>query len=99
MCLPVAGWGDEVKENVDTVVAESWVTLDAGLLSENVIVLPLKVSLNLGEASLVVDLVSKAGGVDDGQRDARSFLIQLELLLLVSEASEIVQQIRRAHRL
>lgn len=99
MCLPVAGWGDEVKENVDTVVAESWVTLDAGLLSENVIVLPLKVSLNLGEASLVVDLVSKAGGVDDGQRDARSFLIQLELLLLVSEGSELVQHIGRAHRL
>lgn len=79
MCLPVAGRGDEVKENVDTVVAESWVTLDAGLLGENVIVLSLKVSLNLGEASLVVDLVSEAWGVDDGQRDARSFLIQLEL--------------------
>lgn len=99
MCLPVAGWGDEVKKNVNTIVAESWVTLDAGLLSENVIVLSLKVSLNLGEASLVVDLVSKAWGVDDGQRDARSFLIQLQLLLLVSEGSEIVQHIGHAHRL
>lgn len=76
----MASRGDEVKKNVDTVVAKSWVTLDAGLLSENVIVLSLKVSLNLGEASLVVDLVSEAWGVDDGQRDARSFLIQLELL-------------------
>ena len=99
MFLPVAGWGDEVKQNVDTVVAESWVTLDAGLLSENVIVLSLKVSLNLGEASFVVDLVSEAWGVDDGQRDARSFLIQLQLLLLVSEGSEIMQHIGCAHRL
>ena len=99
MCLPVAGWGDEVKENVDTVVAKSWVTLDAGLFGENIIVLSLKVSLDLSEASLVVNLVSEAWGVDDGQRDARSFLIQLKFLLCVSKSSEFVWQIRRAHRL
>jgi hypothetical protein len=38
---------DEVQQNVDTVVAESGVTLDTRLLSKNVIVLPLEVSNNL----------------------------------------------------
>jgi len=48
--VPVTGWGDEVEKNVNTVVAESWVTLDPGLFGENVIVLSLEVSYNLGKA-------------------------------------------------
>lgn len=50
MFLPVAGRCDEVKENVDAVVAESRVTLDSRFFGKNVIVLSLEVSNNLGEA-------------------------------------------------
>ncbi len=42
-------WGDEVEEGVDAVVAEAGVALDARLLGENVVVLPLEVSNNLGK--------------------------------------------------
>ena len=75
----MAGWSNEVEKDVNTVVAESGITLDARLLGKNIIVLSLKVSLNLGEAGLVVDLVSKTWCVDNSQRDACSFLVQLEL--------------------
>lgn len=49
----MAGWGDEVKEDVDTVVAESGVTLDAGLFCEDVVVLSLKVTNYFREAAFV----------------------------------------------
>lgn len=45
--LPMAGWHDEVQQDVDAIVAESGVTLDTGLLGENVVVLPLEVSDDL----------------------------------------------------
>lgn len=92
----MAGRGDEVEKDVDTVVAETRVTLDTRLLGENVIVLALEVTDDFAEAAdllaqmrppwldvvtsvpgLVVDLVTETGGVDDGQRDAGSFLVQL----------------------
>jgi hypothetical protein len=79
----VAGWCDEVQHNVNTVVAESRVTLDTRLLGDNAIVLALEISDDLLEAAswsasasslqrgnipgLVVDLVTEAGCVDDGQ--------------------------------
>ena len=47
----MAGRRDEVQENVDAVVPEARVTLDAGLLSENVIVLSLEISNDLSEAA------------------------------------------------
>jgi len=37
----MAGRGDKIKESMDTVVAESGVTLDTRLLGENIIVLTL----------------------------------------------------------
>lgn len=49
----MAGRCNEVEQHVDTIVPESRVTLDAGLFSENVIVLPLEVSDNLGETATV----------------------------------------------
>lgn len=47
--IPVTGWSDEVKENMDTVVADARVTLDTRLLSENGVVLPLEVADDLTE--------------------------------------------------
>ena len=46
----VAGGWDEVKQSVNSVVAEPRVTLDARLLGKNIIVLPLKVVDDLLEA-------------------------------------------------
>jgi hypothetical protein len=47
----MAGGGDEVEHGVDTIVSEAGVTLDTRLLSKNVIVLPLEVANDLGEAA------------------------------------------------
>jgi hypothetical protein len=47
----MAGRRDEVEHSVHTVVSEAGVTLDTRLLSKNVIVLPLEVANNLGEAA------------------------------------------------
>lgn len=47
--VPVTGRCDEVEKDVNTVVAESRVALDARLLCENVIVLSLEITNNLGE--------------------------------------------------
>lgn len=47
--LPVASRGDKVKQGVDTVVAETRITLDPGLLRQNIIVLSFQISENLLE--------------------------------------------------
>ena len=46
----MAGWSDEVEESMNTIVAESGVTLDTGLLCQNVIVLSLEVANNFTKA-------------------------------------------------
>ncbi len=46
----MAGGGDEVEHGMHTVVSEAGVTLDTRFLSKNVIVLPLEVADDLGEA-------------------------------------------------
>lgn len=40
----MAGWSDEVEKGMNTIVAETWVTLDTGLLCQNIIVLSLEVT-------------------------------------------------------
>lgn len=42
--------GDKVEKGVDTVVAEAGVTLNPGLLRQNIIVLSFQISENLLEA-------------------------------------------------
>jgi hypothetical protein len=74
----MAGWGNKVEQSMYTVVPESWLTFDPRFLSKNIVVLPLKVSDNLGEASFVVDLITEAWGIDNGKRDPRAFLIEIE---------------------
>ena len=51
MDIPMASRGDEVEHGMDTVVTEPRVTLDSGLLGENVIILPLEVTDDLGKAA------------------------------------------------
>jgi hypothetical protein len=56
MCIPVTGRCDEVEQDVNTVVAESGVTLDTGLFGKNVIVLALEVANDFAEAENVCQL-------------------------------------------
>ena len=46
----VAGGCDEVEQDVNTVIPETGVTLDSGLLCKNIIVLALEIANNLAEA-------------------------------------------------
>lgn len=46
----VTGGSDEVEKDVDSVVTESWVTLDTTFFGENIVVLTFKVTRDLGEA-------------------------------------------------
>jgi hypothetical protein len=46
----MAGGSDEVEQRMNTIIAEAGVTLDTGLLCENIVVLSLKVANNLTEA-------------------------------------------------
>ncbi|CAG8495189.1 12195_t:CDS:10 [Acaulospora colombiana] len=48
----MAGRGDEVEESVNSIVTEAWVTLDARLFSEDIIVLALDISSNLSESEV-----------------------------------------------
>lgn len=48
--LPVTGWGDEVEHGMDAVVPETGVTLDTGLLRQDIVILPLEKANNLREA-------------------------------------------------
>ncbi len=48
--LPMAGWSDKVEQRMNTIIAEAGVTLDTGLLCENIVVLSLKIANNLTEA-------------------------------------------------
>jgi len=61
------------------VIPETRITLDATLLSQDIIILPLEISADLAEARLIVDAIAKARCIDNGQADARAFLIQLKL--------------------
>jgi len=49
----MAGRCDKVEKSMDTVVAESGVTLDTGLFCQNIIVLSLKVANDLAEAAIL----------------------------------------------
>jgi hypothetical protein len=49
-CIPVSCRSNKVEKSMDTIVAESWVTLNARLLCKNVVVLSLEVANNLAEA-------------------------------------------------
>jgi hypothetical protein len=46
----MASWSDEIKQSVNTVVAESGIAFDAGFFSQNVVVLSFEVADNLTEA-------------------------------------------------
>jgi hypothetical protein len=47
------GGSDKVEQCMDTVVAEAGVTLDTGLLCENIIVLSLEISYNFTKAFIL----------------------------------------------
>ena len=48
----MASRGNEIKHGMNTVVPEAGVTLDSGFLAQNIVVLPLEISNDLGEAEM-----------------------------------------------
>jgi hypothetical protein len=72
----VASGSDEVEEHMNTIVAESRITLDARLFGENVVVLAFKIADNFRKAGLVINLVTESRSIDNGQRDARALLVE-----------------------
>lgn len=73
----VAGRSDEVKKGVNTVVAETRVTLDTALLSENVVVLALEVAHDLTETVLVSSSASPRLVEGKEGEDVRKLVVNL----------------------
>lgn len=46
----MSSWRDEVEECMNTVVPETWVTLDAGLFGQDIVILTLEVAYNFLKA-------------------------------------------------
>ena len=63
----MASRGDEVEKRMHSVVPETRIPLDSRFFSKNIIVLALEISNDLAKRSLVIDLISKTGGVDDSK--------------------------------
>jgi hypothetical protein len=74
----VAGGCDEVKERMNAIIAEARVTLDSRFSGKNVIVLSFEVAHDFAKGRLVVDLVTKTGGINDRQRHTSAFLVKLK---------------------
>jgi hypothetical protein len=49
----MACWSDEVEKSVNTIVPETGITLDTGLLCKNIVVLSLEVTDDFTEASVM----------------------------------------------
>lgn len=62
----MAGGCDEVEKGVNAVIAETRITLDAGLFGNDIVVLSLEVANDLAKRRLVVNLITKARSVDNG---------------------------------
>jgi hypothetical protein len=73
----MASGSNEVEQCVHTIVSEPRVTLDSRFFGKNVIVLALEVSNNRGETGFIVNLVTKSRGVNNGERDACAFFVEL----------------------
>ena len=69
---------NEVEKSVHTIISEPGITLNARLLSQNIIVLSFEMSHDLRKARVVVNLVTKARRVHNGQGYACSLLIKLQ---------------------
>jgi hypothetical protein len=50
----MAGWGDEVEKSMNTIVTETWVTLNTGFLCKNIIVLSLEVTNDFAKAYMML---------------------------------------------
>lgn len=72
----MTGRGDEVEEGVNTVVAEARVALDAALLGENVVVLPLEVAHDLAKA-VVSSASAPSYGLEKQVDDVRELVVDL----------------------
>lgn len=63
----MASGSNEVEEGMNSVVPETRVSFDSRFFGKNVIILPFEIANNLAKGSFVIDLVSEARGVDNGE--------------------------------
>lgn len=73
----MTGGGDEVEESVDSIVSETGVSLDPGFLGENIIVLSFQVSCDLGKTSLIINLITESGRINDSQGNTSPLLFKV----------------------
>ena len=84
----MASWGDEVEKSVNTIVAETRITLDTGLLCKNIIVLSLEVTDDFTKTSVgSVNLPLKS-------RTCVSYLASLSIWSPNPGVSTIVNEMR-----
>ena len=86
----MASRGDEVEHGVNTIVSEAGVTLDTRLLSKNVIVLPLEVADDLGEAARN----SVSGEPSSSKISCQSYLASLSIWSPKPGVSTMVREMR-----
>ena len=75
----MTGRGDEVKQRMDAVVSKSRVSLDAGLFGQDVIVLTLQVTNDLGEAAWAMVVVSRGMSPHPVRRGPTTYLASLSI--------------------
>jgi hypothetical protein len=63
----MTGGSDKVEQRMHTVISETRVSLDSRLLGQNVVVLAFEVSDDFAKGSFVIDLISKARGINNGE--------------------------------
>jgi hypothetical protein len=66
---------DKVEEDVDTVVPEARVTLDSRFFGKNIVILAFEVSDDFTKAGFIVNLVTKTGGINDGEGNSGAFVV------------------------
>ncbi len=82
----VASWCNEVEKGMYAIVAEARIALDPGFFGKNGIVLSFEIAHDLTKGRFVVDLITEAGCVDDGERNSGTLLVNLEFCSLLATA-------------
>ena len=73
----MASGGDKVEKSVNSIIPETWVSLDSGFFGENIIVLSFQVPCDLSKTRLVIDLIAKSWCIHDSQSNSCAFLLEI----------------------
>jgi len=64
---------------VDSVVPESRITFDTRFFGQNIIVLAFEIANYLLEGKLVINVIAKTWGIDNGERDTNAILFKFDV--------------------